>query len=293
MLNYFPAIDDHFFSTRLKVVTKNVINIHLVHYLKRGITMKKLAIASALLSVLAVTGTAHAYQAEVGGSYTYTDWDDFDSTNNFGVDGTYYFNPVQTRNAPLAEAAFLNRASNVNAKIDYASNSGVKNSEYGAGVEYFVPNSDFYLSGRLGRTELEVDHTPVDQKVTTYGAEVGYLPAPGLLLAVGVAGYDEKDGKDGADPTVRAKYVTQVGGNDVNLEAYGAFGDLDEYRVKGDYYLDKTLSVGADYYNNDLTDRDEWGISAKKFFNQQVSLEGRIGFGDDYNTYGIRGAYRF
>ncbi len=26
-------------------------------------------------------------------------------------DRTYYFNPVQTRNAPLAEAAFLNRAS--------------------------------------------------------------------------------------------------------------------------------------------------------------------------------------
>jgi hypothetical protein len=26
-----------------------------------------------------------------------------------------------------------------------------------------------------------------------------------------VKGYDEKDGKDGADPTVRAKYVTQVG----------------------------------------------------------------------------------
>ena len=35
--------------------------------------MKKLAIASALLSTLAFvgTGTAHAYQAEVGGSYTY------------------------------------------------------------------------------------------------------------------------------------------------------------------------------------------------------------------------------
>lgn len=96
--------------------------------------MKKLAIASALLSALAVTGSAHAYQAEVGGSYTYTDWDQFDSTHSFGVDGTYYFNPVQTRNAPLAEAAFLNRSSNVNAKVNYADNDGVKNSQYGVGV---------------------------------------------------------------------------------------------------------------------------------------------------------------
>ena len=259
--------------------------------------MKKLAIASALLSALAVTGTAHAYQAEVGGSYTYTDWDDFDGNHSFGVDGTYYFNPVQTRNAPLAEAAFLNRASNVNAKINYADNSGVKNSQYSAGVEYFVPNSDFYVSGRLGRSELEVDKTPIDQKVTTYGAEIGYLPAPGLLLALGVVGYDEKDGKDGADPTLRAKYVTQVGGNDINLEAYGAFGDLDEYNLKGDYFIDKTLSLGADYYSNDLSDTSEFGINARKFFTPQVSLEGRVGFGEvgnnDYNKFGVAAKYRF
>lgn len=255
--------------------------------------MKKLAIASALLSVVALTGTAHAYQAEVGGSYTYTDWDDFEGTHNFGVDGTYYFNPVQTRNAPLNEAAFLDRASNVKANVNYADNSGVKDTQYGAGLEYYVPNSDFYVSGRVGRNELEVEDTNIDSKVTTYGAEVGYLPAPGLLLALGVTGYDAKHGDDGADPTVRAKYVTKVGRYDANFEAYGAFGDLDEYKVRGDLYLDKTLSVGADYYNNDLTERDEFGISAKKFFNQNVSLEGRVGFGDNSNTYGVRAAYRF
>lgn len=255
--------------------------------------MKKLAIASALLSALAMSGTANAYQAEVGGSYTYTDWDDFDGTHNFGVDGTYYFNPVQTRNAPLNEAAFLDRASNVKAKVDYGDNNGVKNTEYGIGAEYYVPNSDFYLSGDVGQDQLKVKHTDIDNRVTTYAAEIGYLPAPGLLVALGVKGYDAKHGDDGADPTIRAKYVTQMGQHDVNLEAYGAFGDLDEYRVRGDYYLDKTLSVGADYYNNDLTNHDEFGLSAKKFLNQQVSVEGRVGFGDDYNTYGVRAGYRF
>ena len=264
-------------------------------YFQRGEeSMKKLALASAIaLSAIAVSGTANAYQAEVGGSYTYTDWDDFDATHQFGVDGTYYFNPIQTRNAPLNEAAFLDRASNVKAHVNYADNDGIKDSQYGAGVEYFVPGSDFYVSGRVGRNELEVDNTPIDSKVTTYGAEVGYLPAPGLLLALGLTGYDAKHGDDGVDPTVRAKYVTQVGQYDANFEAYGAFGDLDEYKVRGDLYLDKTLSVGADYYNNDLTERDEFGISAKKFLNQQVSVEGRVGFGDDYNTYGVRAGYRF
>jgi hypothetical protein len=33
----------------------------------------------------------------------------------------------------------------------------------------------------------------------------------------------------------------------------------------------------VDYYNNDLTDKDEFGINAKKFLNQQVSVEGRVG----------------
>ena len=78
--------------------------------------MKKLAIASALLSALAITGTANAYQAEIGASAGLIDPDNASSSGSFGVDGTYYFNPVQTRNAPLAEAAFLDRASNVNAK---------------------------------------------------------------------------------------------------------------------------------------------------------------------------------
>ncbi len=69
--------------------------------------MKKLAIASALLSALAVSGAANAYQAEVGGSYTYLDPDNGSSVSKFGVDGTYYFNPVQTRNAPLAGSSIL------------------------------------------------------------------------------------------------------------------------------------------------------------------------------------------
>ena len=255
--------------------------------------MKKLTLASALLSSLALVGTAHAYPAEVGGSLDYLDPDNSSSVTKFGVDGTYYFNPVQTRNSPLAEAAFLDRASNVSAQVKYGDNSGTKDTKYGVGAEYYVPNTDFYLSGNVAREELEYDNINVSNKVTTYGAEVGYLPAPGLLVALGVKGYDVKDGKDGADPTIRAKYVTQVCQHDVNLEAYGGFGDLDEYSVRGDYYLDKTLSLGVDYYNNDLTDKDEWGINAKKFLSQQVSVEGRVGFGDNYNTYGVRAAYRF
>lgn len=258
--------------------------------------MKKLAVVTALLSACAISASANAYQTEVGGSYIFTDFDKGSDTHSFGVDGTYYLKPVQTRDAPLNEAAFLDRATNVNAKVDYADNSGVKNSYFGAGAEVYIPDTDFYVGGHAGRSEVKFKDAG-KIRVTTYGAEVGYLPAPGLLLALGVTGYDAKDdfqGKtDGADPTIRAKYVTKIGQHDVNFEAGGAFGDLDEYNIRADYYIDKTLSVGMDYYNNDLADRDSWGISAKKFFNQNVSLEGRAGFGDNDDTYSLRAAYRF
>ena len=65
------------------------------------------------------------------------------------------------------------------------------------------------------------------------------------------------------------KYVTTLSnGKDINLEAGAAFGDLDEYNLAADYFIDKTLSVGADYHNNDLTDQSEFGAS--KFINQQL-----------------------
>ena len=289
MLNYFPAIDDHFFSTRLKVVTKNVINIHLVHYLKRGITMKKLAIASALLSALAITSTAHAYQAEVGGSYVYTDIDNGDSANTFAVDGAYYFKPVQVRNSPLNEAAFLDRASNINADLSNTDFDDFDITTFNVGVEYFVPNSDFYLNGRVGLVDTDAGDA------TTYSAEVGYLPVPGFLIAAGLAGEDVDGGDNEVEPTLRAKYVTQAGQYDINLEAIARFGDDNFYGLGGDLYLDKTFSVGAAYTGSDAdgVDDDVFAVRAKKFFNQQVSLEGSIGFADEANVYGVRAAYRF
>ena len=148
----------------------------------------------------------------------------------------------------------------------------------------------------MGRDDYSFDNGG-DFDTTVYSAEVGYLPAPGLLIAAGLKGYDN-DYNDGVDPTLRAKYVTTLSnGKDINLEAGAAFGDLDEYNLKGDYFIDKTLSLGADYYSNDLSDTSEFGINARKFFTPQVSLEGRVGFGEvgnnDYNKFGVAAKYRF
>lgn len=257
-------------------------------------SMKKTLLATVLFTGLSLTGVANAYQAEVGGSYNYLDPDHGNGVSQFGLNGTYYFNPVQTRNAPLKEAAFLDRASNVHANVNYGDNDGTTNTQYSGGVGYYIPNSDFYIGADVGRNEFQYDHNP-KVKTTLYSAEVGYLPAPGLLVAVGAQGYDTKHGDSGVDPTLRAKYVTQVGQHDVNLEARGVFGDNEnkQYYVGGDYFIDKTLSFGADYTKDKSINQDQWGIRADKYFTNNVSVNGRIGFGDDYNTYTVGAAYRF
>ncbi|MEK5769648.1 MULTISPECIES: putative porin [Acinetobacter] len=249
--------------------------------------LKKLTLATALIASL---GTAHAYQTEVGGTIALVDPDNGDTSTGFAIDGTYYFNPVQVKNSPLNEAAFLNRASNINAAVSYIDYDLFDVTTFNVGVEYFVPNSDFYVSGNIGQSSTD---TPIgDDDTTIYSAELGYLPVPGLLLAVGLAGYDNDAGDD-VDPTLRAKYVTQVGQYDMNFEGGASFGDLDAYSLGADLYLDKTFSVGLGYSDSDIDNSDVFTIRAKKFFNQQVSLEGSIDFADEGNIFGVRGAYRF
>ena len=249
--------------------------------------LKKLTLATALIASL---GTAHAYQAEVGGTIALVDPDNGDTSTGFAIDGTYYFNPVQVKNSPLNEAAFLNRASNINAAVSYIDYDLFDVTTFNVGVEYFVPNSDFYVSGNIGQSSTD---TPIgDYDTTLYSAELGYLPVPGLLVAVGLAGYDNDAGDD-VDPTLRAKYVSQVGAYDMNFEGGASFGDLDAYNLGADLYLDKTFSVGLGFSDSDLENSDVFTIRAKKFFTQQVSLEGSIDFADEGNIFGVRGAYRF
>lgn len=250
---------------------------------------KKVILATLLATSF---GSAHAYQAEVGGTINVYDFDEVDTETGFAVDGTYYFNPVQVKNNPLNEAAFLDRASNVNAEISYIDLDFADKTTFGAGIEYFVPNSDFYLSADIGHSTVKADGLDNDNTLN-YRAEVGYLPVPGLLVAVGLDGHDN-DYDDNVDPTLRAKYVTQVGQFDMNFEADATFGDDNAYGLGTDLYLDKTFSVGLAYAGSDADNSDDvFTLRAKKFFTPQISLEGSVAFPDEANIYGIRGAYRF
>lgn len=271
--------------------------------------MKKLTLITAVLASVSIASTAaQAYQTELNGGYAYTKFDNNDDIKNHNADigATYYFNPVDTSKGPLAEAAFLNRANNVGVQYDYNktefnkdSDSDVDHHQLGINGEYYIPDTNFYTSAGLGWGKYKYNGgDKSDNDGMVYQAEVGYLPTPGLLLAVGLAGRDD-NGESETDPTIRAKYVKQLAGDTaLNLEGKARFNDNnDAYDVGADYYLDRTLSLGANYertnFDNNNESVDAFGLRARKFFTENVSAEGSVGFGDDTTTFGVRGTYRF
>lgn len=250
--------------------------------------MNKLTLAAALVASMTGMTAAHAYQSEVGAGYIYTDNDNADSENAFGVNAKYYFNPVTDSNAPLAEAGFMNRAGNVGVEIK-TNDADNQTTEYGVNAEYYIPDTDFYVSGGVGRTEVDKGSSTTD-----FAAEVGYLPAPNFLVAAGLV-RNKSNGDNNTDPSIRAKYVTRVGEHDWNFEAGGQFGDNDKYNFIADYYVDNTFSIGGKYENEDrgANNKDTFSVVARKFINQQTSVQGELGFGDDANTVGLSAKYRF
>ncbi|QIO04631.1 putative porin [Acinetobacter shaoyimingii] len=264
--------------------------------------LKKIALFSALAAIM---GTTYAYKAEVGISYEKNEIFDEVDSKSIAVDGTYYLKSVELKNSPLNEAAFLERASNFNAKISHSDLFGeLETDSFNLGLEYFAPNSNFYINANLGHAQLDVVSDKV--KFNNYAVEVGYQPINGLLVAAGLAGvnFNVNNGPrlSKNDPTLRAKYVTTAGKYDVNVEAKALFADKTAYGVGADLYLDKTLSVGLGYQNQnhditytifDFPDLDYFTVRAKKFFTPQISVEANVNFGGDFDGYALRAGYRF
>ena len=277
--------------------------------------LKQLALTTALIASF---GTAHAYQAEINANYENTSFDgDSEDLDTFGISGKYYLNGVNTKNSPLAEAAFLSKASNIG--LGYANSSidedgaDLEIDTVGLNGEFFIPNSQFYVSGSLNRSEVTVESEfgKVSDDNVGYALEAGYLPVDGLLIAAGVAKenldpmYVSKNGfidtfsnisavADDTAVTLRAKYVTQIGNHFTNFEGATYFGDETAYRLGTDLYIDPTLSVGVSFMDTTFDDFDTvWAVRAQKFFTPAIAVGLNYTTTEDADSYGINGTFRF
>lgn len=277
--------------------------------------LKQLALTTALIASF---GTAHAYQAEINANYENTSFDgDSEDLDTFGISGKYYLNGVNTKNSPLAEAAFLSKASNIG--LGYANSSidedgaDLEIDTVGLNGEFFIPNSQFYVSGSLNRSEVTVEGEfgKASDDNVGYALEAGYLPVDGLLIAAGVAKenldpmYVSKNGfidtfsnisavADDTAVTLRAKYVTQIGNHFTNFEGATYFGDETAYRLGADLYIDPTLSVGVSFMDTTFDDFDTvWAVRAQKFFTPAIAVGLNYTTTEDADSYGINGTFRF
>lgn len=265
---------------------------------------KKLAISTALIASL---GTAHAYQAELNAGYENTDFGDISGDlDTLFMNGKYYLNAVQVKNAPLAEAAFVDKASNIGFGYANASGDGDEDIDvYGVSGEFYIPNTQFYLSGTINQLDV------ADEDNTGYAFEAGYLPINGLLLAFGAANesldpvqvanygfvpnlFNALTVGDDTAVSLRAKYATQIGNHYTNFEGLTYFGDETTYRLGADLYLDPTLGVGVSIADSTADDSETiFGLRAQKFFTPAIAAGVNYTTTDGADSFGINGTLRF
>ena len=264
--------------------------------------MKKLGLATALL--LAMTG-AQAYQFEVQGQAEYIDTTANDKDFTGGLQGTYYLKNVDSTKGPLAEAAFLNQASNVSVAYNYGEvgSQGVDviAHNYGIKAEAYVPTKvvPVYASASYSHTILDSkNENNADNNGDRYALEVGALPTQNFLVAVGYTSVADQAAVDAFNVmgngvvkavaeaetisqdqdaiTARAKYVGAIDGTNmaVGFESGIIYGEDTAYQLKTDLFVTPKLSVGASYAESSFegTPDSAWGANVNYFITPAVAV---------------------
>ncbi|OTG84995.1 porin Omp33-36 [Acinetobacter sp. ANC 4648] len=267
--------------------------------------MKKLGLATAVL--LAMTG-AQAYQFEVQGQSEYIDSTVNDKNFTGSVQGTYYLKNVDSAKGPLAEAAFLNQASNVSlaytyAPVDLDDALNIESHTYGVKGEAYIPTKfvPAYASASYNHTKLNLDanNDTFKDNGDRYAVELGAVIVPNFLVAVGYTSVVDTIALDAfgimnngiakavgeaatiADDqdaiTARVKYVGAIDGTNmaIGFESGLVYGESTAYQLKTDLYLNPQLSVGASYAESsydDVLPNKAWGVNVNYFITPAVAV---------------------
>ncbi len=289
--------------------------------------MKKLGLATAL--VLAMTG-AHAYQIEVQGQTEALDSNaDNRDFNNYSVGGqaTYYFKNVDASKGPLAEAAFINQASNVAFAYNFINLDFVKSNNVGVKGELYLPTSivPVYSSLSYNAADNDGKYGEPDDRGQRWAVEFGSVIAPNFLVAVGYTNVEEQFsldtfkslnsgiyksfvdadtiGEDQDAITARTKYVGAIDGTPMSIgfETGLVYGDATAYELKTDLYLNSQLSAGASYAESsfDWTPDSAWGVNVNYFVTPAIAVgasyvnANAVDSDDDIQTIGLNAKLRF
>lgn len=272
------------------------------------------AITAAVGIVTAPFAFAATYQSEMSANYADIDVSDDSEEGYFiGLEGTYYFAPVDTANHPLAEAAFIEKASNAYLNLgNYEfKDTGDRLDIYQRtlGVDFYIPNSLFYVGA--GVNEYKSKYTWPSDEYSNAGSDsskwdsewfvkAGIAPVTGLLVWSEFT--EDVDVSD--EWNINGKYVIPLSGEQaLNIEASYEKSDVsyvdDIIAGAVDYYLDRHLSLGAGFINSsfdsasDNESTTDYFVRARNFFTDNISAELSYIDGDYENRLMLGGTVRF
>jgi hypothetical protein len=246
------------------------------------------------------------YQVEIGASYSSTseEYEYDDSQYDYDVDtdtlaagATFYFSPVSTGNGPLAQAAFLSKASGIavgyaNGEADYDFDRGNfvdQSYDFDAvsiGGHFVLPSPNLILEASYAEGENEFEN---DFDAFTIGVG-GYITDRITLMAeFSKQTFDDASDEDSIDIfTITYRQLIQLGGAmnlaiAPHLSRVEYFGeDAAEVGIDVAFYLNPSLGFVAGVTGGAVDDEDgdysraESYIGVDYFVNENFQVGGKL-----------------
>lgn len=243
--------------------------------------MFKQPLAVLTVGLAVVTPAVADYSFEVGGAYGQGEIDlGFDSfdTDTYGLYGSYFLEPVDTSKGPVAEAAFLDRASSITlagSRTELETNFGdVDLDSYGVDGRWVFKGSGWLLE--LGYRYDDF----ADEDVDTFTAGVGKYIAENTTLILDYGNVDSDLGAGSDTWGLEVEHLIGLSKGGIKVEASYSYVDNDNldnadiWAVAGTYYFNKYFGIGASYELEDSDDieDDRWQFYADWFITKKVAL---------------------
>jgi hypothetical protein len=263
---------------------------------------KKTALVAGIGLALSVTAQAD-YRWELGGDYTMgqTDTEIKDrttgATRSDNVDsdvgrlnGTWYFENVDTSKGPLSEAAFLDHASNITlfgtdgeVQLSQIGNNGQLDDEdgqrYGVESRYVAEGPGWKLSGWL--VDLGYNHfEPGDLEIDNYNIGIGNYVTPNTTVVVNYQNTSLNNGgdTDAYSLDLEHMFLMSNGGFKARASAgrtiVSGLDDVDTYLLGGTWYFTNNIGIGADYLNTGAGGYEVqgWQVNSEWFINEAFAI---------------------
>ncbi len=248
--------------------------------------MKKTTLSLAVACAMGLSAAANAYQFEVNAGFDRSQISNLDD-DAWSIDGTMYLAPVDNSQGPLAEAAFLSKASFITLGYSYLDGDiAYDGDRYSIGGEYVVEGSNLILGARYTRFSLDGTDVFDAGNGNVYALTLGTYLNDMTTLRLN---YEHQDWSDADinDISVSARHLMADMGNGMQVAVEGSLGwfEIDPdgtgsdsawtAGVGADLYLNRQFSVGAgvDFAHGDNdVEGYGWDIRAQYFFAPEFAV---------------------